>query len=58
MKYILSKSEQQATAFTHVLVAAGINVAIIVAVNGLGTMVNAAFSSVTPLVESVCTGFC
>jgi len=59
MKYILSESEQRATpALTHVLVAAGINVAIIVAVNGLGTMVNAAFSSVSPLVESVCTRFC
>jgi Flp pilus assembly pilin Flp len=58
MKYILSESEQQATALTHVLVAAGINVAIIVAVNGFGTMVNAAFSSVAPLVDSVCTRFC
>jgi hypothetical protein len=29
-----------------------------VAVNGIGTILNIAFSSVSPLLESACTKFC
>jgi len=59
MKYIYSNSDQRAiTAIRCTFVAAGINVAVIVAANGIGTILNTAFSSVSPLFESVCTRFC
>lgn len=58
MKYIHSKSDRAIARIRGTLVAAGINVAIIIAVNGLGTIFNTAFSSVSPLFESVCTRFC
>jgi len=61
MKYIYSDSSADRRAIATVaytLVAAGINAAIIVAVHGLGTILNSGFSSVSPLLESVCTRFC
>lgn len=60
MKYMDSSSlvDRRATATIEcTLVAAGINVAIIVAINGLDTILNTAFSSVSPLIEAVCTRF-
>jgi pilus assembly protein Flp/PilA len=41
------KNESGATAIEYGLIAAGISVAIIVAVNGLGTKLNTTFSSVS-----------
>ena len=58
MKYIYSSSDQRVTAIRCTFVAVGINVAVIVATNGIGTILNTAFSSVSPLFESVCTRFC
>ncbi len=58
MKYIHFDSNGAIVHIRGTLVAAGISVAIIVAVNGLGTIFNIAFSSVNPLFESVCTRFC
>ena len=56
MKYIHSDSDQRAIVpIRCTFVAAGINVAVIVAANGMGTILNTAFSSVNPLFESVCT---
>jgi pilus assembly protein Flp/PilA len=40
------KDESGATAIEYGLIAAGISIAIIVAVNGLGTTLNSTFSSV------------
>jgi Flp pilus assembly pilin Flp len=55
MKYIYSSSDYRAiTNIRCTLVAGGISVAMIIAVNGLGTIFNAAFLVVTPLFESVC----
>lgn len=58
MKYIYSNSDRRATAIRCTFVAAGINVAVIIAANGISTILNTAFSSVSPLFESVCTRFC
>jgi len=58
MKYIHSDSDRRAKVFACTFVAAGINFAIIVAVNGLGTILNNAFSSASALLESTCTRFC
>ena len=56
MKYIYSNSDYRViTNISSTLVAGAISVAIIVAVNGLDTIVNAAFLAATPLFESVCT---
>jgi pilus assembly protein Flp/PilA len=41
------KNESGATAIEYGLIAAGISVAIIVAVNGVGTKLNATFTSVS-----------
>lgn len=41
------KSESGATAIEYGLIAAGISIAIIAAVNGLGTQLNATFTSVS-----------
>ena len=41
------KNESGATAIEYGLIAAGISVAIIAAVNGLGTQLNATFTSVS-----------
>ena len=58
MKYIPSDSDRRAKVIVCTFFAAGINVAIMIAINGLGTILNNAFSSVSPLFESVCTRFC
>jgi len=58
MQYIYSNSNPAIVYIRGTLVAAGINVAILVAVNGLGAIFNTAFLSVSPLFESVCTRFC
>ena len=58
MRYIYSNSVTDRpgiAAIEYTVLAMGINLAIIVAVNGLGKV---AFSSVNPLLESVCTRFC
>ena len=41
------KNESGATAIEYGLIAAGISIAIIVAVNGLGTQLNAKFTSIS-----------
>jgi len=59
MKYVYSSSDQRALgSIKCALLAAGINVAIIVAMNGFSTTLDRAFSSVNSLFESVCTRFC
>jgi len=49
MKTLLSflKNQSGATAIEYGLIAAGISVAIIVVVNGLGTQLNTTFSSIS-----------
>jgi Flp pilus assembly pilin Flp len=55
MKYIYSSFDYRAIINIRcTLVAGGISVAMIIAVNGLSTIFNAAFLAVTPLFESVC----
>jgi hypothetical protein len=58
LKYIHSDPDRRAKVFACTFVAAGINFAIIVAVNGLGTILNNAFSSASALLVSACTRFC
>ncbi len=61
MRYIYSNSVTDRpgiAAIEYTVLAMGINLAIIVAVNGLGKVLDTAFSSVNPLLESVCTRFC
>jgi len=59
MKYIyLSYDYRAITNIGYTLVAAGINVAVIVAINGFNTILNTAFSSMNPLLESACSQFC
>jgi hypothetical protein len=58
MRYISSDADRRTPGFKCTLVAAAINVTIVVAINGVGTILNTAFSSVSPLLESVCTRFC
>jgi pilus assembly protein Flp/PilA len=43
---VFAKDESAATAIEYGLIAAGISVAIIVAVNGIGTTLNGTFTSV------------
>jgi Flp pilus assembly pilin Flp len=58
MKYIYSSSDYRTiTNIRCTLVAGGISVAMIIAVNGLSTILNTAFLAVTPLFESVCARF-
>ena len=48
MKFLkLFKNEEGATAIEYGLIAAGISIAIIAVVNGLGTQLNTTFSSVS-----------
>ncbi len=59
MKYIYPSSDYRAiTNIGYTLVAAGINVAVIVAIDGFSAILNTAFSSVNPLLESACGRFC
>ncbi len=59
MKYIPCDPDQRATRVIEcTLVAAGINVTIVIAINGLGTILNGAFLSVSPFLESVLLRFC
>lgn len=58
MRYISSSADRRTHAFSCTLVAAGINVTLVVAINGLGTILNDAFLAVTPLLESIYTRFC
>ena len=58
MKYIYSTPTSALTTLRSTLAAAGISIAIIVAVNGFRTILDTAFSSVTPLFGSACTRFC
>jgi pilus assembly protein Flp/PilA len=54
MKNLMScflKDETAATAIEYGLIAAGISVAIIAVVNGLGTKLNATFSSISTALE-------
>lgn len=57
MKYVYSDTDRRATAIRCTFVAAGINVAMIIVVNGFSTMLNTAFESVNPLFVSVCGHF-
>ena len=59
MKYIYTRSDYRAiTNIGYTLVAAGINVTVIVAIDGFSAILNTAFSSVNPLLESACGRFC
>lgn len=59
MKYVHYDSNQCATrGIECTLVAAGINGTILVAIHGLGTILNSAFLSVSPFLESVLLRFC
>lgn len=59
MKYTACDSEGRTTkAFEGTLLAAAITVAIVIAVDGLGTIFDVAFYSVSPLLETACTRFC
>ena len=59
MKYITCDSDRRTTgAIECTFVAAGINVTILVVINGLGTILNGAFLSVSPFLESVLLRFC
>ena len=59
MKYIRCDSDRRTIrAIECTLVAAGINVTIVIAINGLGTILNGAFLSVSPFLELVLLRFC
>ncbi len=59
MKYIRCDSDRRTSrAIECTLVAAGINVTIVIAINGLGTILSGAFLSVSPFLESVLLRFC
>jgi len=59
MKYIACDSDRRTSrAIECTFVAAGINVTILVAMNGFGTILNGAFLFVSPFLESVLLRFC
>ena len=59
MKYVHCDRDRRTTrGIECTLVAAGINGTILVAIHGLGTILNSAFLSVSPFLELVLLRFC